>query len=121
MNNLCGNKLFYLDLGLKAFVMVCGMLCGGEASAQSLLINEVQVANIDQFIDPSYDYGGWVELYNPSASDVSLSGYVLRHTDEGGDVKTQRLTSSHGKVPAKGFALIWFDHNSKDGYYGPYA
>lgn len=121
MNNLCGNKLFYLDLGLKAFVMVCGMLCGGEASAQSLLINEVQVANIDQFIDPSYDYGGWVELYNPSASDVSLSDYVLRHTDEGGDVKTQRLTSSHGKVPAKGFALIWFDHNSKDGYYGPYA
>lgn len=89
--------------------------------AQSLYINEIQVANVDQFIDPSYNYGGWVELYNPTSNTISLNGFRLRHTDNEGEVKQQTLSSSHGSVPAGGFAVLWFDHNSSDGYYGPNA
>lgn len=89
--------------------------------AQTLCINEIQVANVDQFIDPSYNYGGWVELYNPTSNTISLNGFRLRHTDNEGEVKQQTLSSSHGSVPAGGFAVLWFDHNSSDGYYGPNA
>lgn len=89
--------------------------------AQTLCINEIQVANVDQYIDPSFNYGGWVELYNPTANSMSLSGFRLRNTNNEGDVKQQTLTSSHGNVPAKGFVVLWFDHNCNDGYYGPYA
>lgn len=90
----------------------------GKLCAQPLFINEVQVANIDQFIDPSYNYGGWIELYNPGTEHVSLNGYTIRHTDSEGDIEQCTLKAANGSVPAKGYAVIWFDHNSADGAYG---
>ena len=33
---------------------------GGDAS--KLIINEIQVSNLDQYMDPSFNYGGWIEL-----------------------------------------------------------
>jgi len=91
------------------------------ADTGTLYINEIQVANIDRYLDPSNNYGGWIELYNPSDNDVNLSGMILRHIDSDEAIETYTLTSNHGKVAAKGFACLWFDHNSKDGYYGTKA
>lgn len=88
-------------------------------SAQSLLINEIQVANIDQFIDPSYNYGGWIELYNPTSKEIRLVNYSLRHTDDEGNVEEYTLTWNHGNTAAKGYSVLWFDHTRKDGYFGP--
>ena len=112
--------MYRLLISISAFIWVYFVL-NLNGYAQSLCINEIQVANVDQFIDPSYNYGGWVELYNPTTNIVSLNGFRLRHTDNEGEVEQEVLTSSHGNVPAKGFAVLWFDHNSKDGYYGSYA
>lgn len=105
----------------RILIAACLLASATALHAQQLMINEIQVANIDQWIDPSYNYGGWVELYNPSAEDIGLAGYVLRHTDADGLSTTHTLTYEHGVVPARGFRVVWFDHNSKDGYYGPYA
>lgn len=102
-------------------LFIVSVLDARAVHAQSLCINEIQVANVDQFVDPSYNYGGWVELYNPTADDVSLDGYRLRHTDADVKVKQSKLTAGHGTVPPRGFAVLWFDHNSSDGYYGQYA
>ena len=93
----------------------------GYGDERGLYINEIQVANVDMFIDPSYNYGGWIEIYNPTDTATSLNGIVLRHTDAEGVVKTRILTTDNGKVPAGGFKNIWFDHNFADGFYGPYA
>ncbi len=38
----------------------------------SLIINEIQSCNIDMFVDPSFNYGGWIEIYNPTDKAVSL-------------------------------------------------
>lgn len=88
---------------------------------EHLLFNEVCVANIDRYIDPSYNYGGWVELYNPTSSAIALNNISLRHTDSEMKVKQYKLTYSHGSVSPQGYAVLWFDHNSQDGYYGPDA
>ena len=68
-------------------------LCiGSNASGQPhLLINEIQVANIDQFIDYSFNYGSWMELYNPSDTKVSLKDLIVRHTDSEGTVTAFKL------------------------------
>ena len=98
-------------------------LCiGSNASGQPhLLINEIQVANIDQFIDYSFNYGSWMELYNPSDTIVSLKDLIVRHTDSEGTATVFKLNTNHGEVPAKGFTILWFDHYTGTGYYGPGA
>ncbi len=103
---------------LKFFSCILALVSAVTLSAQSMCINEIQVANIDQYIDPSFNYGGWIELYNPSNLSVKLDGYVIRHTDNDGKVQESSLRQSHGVVPANGYALVWFDHNSSQGSYG---
>ena len=84
-----------------------------------LIINEIQVANNDQFVDPSFNYGGWVEFYNPTATPVSLVGL---HVSESADnLKEFQLPDGIGEVPAYGHRVVWFDHNASEGNYGPEA
>ena len=82
-------------------------------SPYGLTINEIQVANIDQFIDPSYNYGGWVEFYNPKDVRISLADFYV--SDDPSDLRKFRLPTDAGIVPAKGFKCIWFDHHDKKG------
>ena len=83
------------------------------ADVSALLINEVQVANIDQFLDNAYCYGSWIELYNASGEDIPLKGLYL--TDGENEL---RLLSSFGTLPPWGFKTLWFDHNRTQGNYG---
>jgi hypothetical protein len=104
---------------MKLIVLIlCALvLLPGRTNSQ-VIINEIQVANVDMFIDPSFNYGSWIELYNPTEQSISLSGMKLRHTNSEGKINEQKLTELHGTLPPDGYLLLWFDHNSKDGYYG---
>lgn len=83
----------------------------GGGNADDLVINEIQVSNIDMFPDKSNNYGGYIELYNPTAKGVSLDGIYV--SDDSNDPWKFGLSSyNNGYVPAKGFATIFFDHNS---------
>ncbi len=75
-------------------------------SSQNVVINEIESANIDQFIDPSGNYGGWVELYNPTDTPANLGNGFVR--DSKGH--SFRLPYNYGSIPAKGFMTLWFDH-----------
>lgn len=106
--------LFLLWFTMSWFCVVSGL------SAQPhLIINEVEVANLDQFIDHSFNYGSWMELYNPSEATVNLIGLKVRHTDSEGATTVFKLNVNHGEVPAGGFTILWFDHYTGTGYYGP--
>ena len=87
-----------------------------KAGNASLIINEVQVANIDQFLDNANCYGSWIEFYNPTDTVKSLSGM---HLTDG--VNDMRFLSAHGTVPAHGFKVFWFDHHYSEGNYGTNA
>ena len=39
--------------------------------SSSFVINEIQTGNIDQYIDYSNNYGGWIEIYNPTSSAIT--------------------------------------------------
>ena len=86
---------------------------GSHAFAQTgkqsdLIINEIQVCNIDQFIDPSYNYGGWVELYNPTENTINLGNLYVSNDEE--NLLRWQLSASQGTVEPGGFAILWFDH-----------
>ena len=88
-----------------------------EDNLSKLVINEIQTTNIDQFIDPSYNYGGWIELYNPSNIPVNIGGMIV--SDDLGH--SFQLPISAGVVKSGGFKNLWFDHNSNDNKYSSEA
>ena len=100
----CVASVFALALGLNA--------------QNALLFTEVCIANIDQTIDYSNNYGGWVELYNPSTTSVSLDGWYI--SDDAMNLKKHRL-SGYGVLKPRRYLCIFFDHNANDGEYGPDA
>lgn len=51
------------------------------AQRRNLIINEVCVANTDAILDPAYNYGGWIELYNPTSNQITLEGMYI--SDDG--------------------------------------
>lgn len=82
------------------------------ASLSALVINEVMPANLGECIDPSWNFGGWVELYNPTATAIPLNGTVV--SDHKGHSFT--LGSAHGSVPAHGYKNLWFGHNDETNF-----
>ncbi|MCD8265721.1 MAG: CotH kinase family protein, partial [Prevotellaceae bacterium] len=76
----------------------------------SLVITEIQSANIDQIIDPSWNYGGWVELYNAGSSWVSLTGCWV--SDDASNLKQAHITEPIAIAPGTYYNL-WFDHHDK--------
>lgn len=78
------------------------------AQTGDVIINEIMAANIDMFVDPSWNYGGFIELYNPSSKDVNVGTYWL--SDDPNNLRMARIPLSVGVVPAKGFRTLWFDN-----------
>ncbi|MBO4430304.1 MAG: CotH kinase family protein [Bacteroidaceae bacterium] len=80
----------------------------GGGNISDIVINEIQVSNLDMFLDKSNNYGGYIELYNPTDQSVSIHSLYVS------DVPTNPRKSRIGtvNVPAKGFTTIFFDHNS---------
>lgn len=79
----------------------------------NLCVNEIMTANIDQEIDPSYNYGGWIEIYNSGTANASIGNIYI--SDDANAPTKFRLD---GTIAAKGYKRIWFDHNSADGQFG---
>ena len=89
-----------------------------NAHSNMLIITEVCVANIDQTIDYSNNYGSWIELYNPTAANVSLDGWYISNDSE--ELTKHRL-SGYGVLKPGCYECIFFDHNAADGEYGQAA
>lgn len=93
--------------GIKATCRVT-VTNGGTASAENIVINEIMASNIDVYRDPSTNFGSWVELYNPTTKGVNLGGLYV--TDDPSDLTKHRLIDDYGVLPAKGYAILNFDH-----------
>lgn len=99
---------------LRTLIILVAALLGLTAGAQSLVINEVMPANLGEAVDPTYNFAGWAEIYNPSNRDVSLNGFTIAD----GKGHSCKLTKDHGTVPAGGYRCLWFGSttiNSRSG------
>ena len=84
---------------------------GGMLTEGSAIINEIMPANIDLFVDPSWNFGGFIELYNPTSINAPLGGCYL--SDDPDNLTKWRMPITIGNIPAGGYFTIWFDHNDK--------
>ncbi|MCQ2112075.1 MAG: CotH kinase family protein [Bacteroidaceae bacterium] len=95
-----------------------------EKLAAAFVINEIQTANIDMYIDKAFCYGGWIEIYNSTDHSAYLGGMYL--SEDRNNLKQWRIPNDYGSIAPKSFKIISFDHNNDngdavDGYFGPTA
>ena len=70
-----------------------------------LVINELMASNAGVEISPAINFDSWIEVYNPSDQAVNLGGMYL--SDDANNLKKWQMPNDMGKVPAKGFKVIW--------------
>lgn len=70
-----------------------------------LVINEFMADNETTITDANGDYDDWIELYNNTANDISLSGYYL--SDDGDDLTQWAFPDT--SIPAYSYLNVWAD------------
>lgn len=93
-------------------------VCLRAQSNETIICTEVCVANIDQTVDYSNNYGSWIELYNPTNKGVSLNGWYL---SDDAEMLTKHKLLGYSVLNPGCYECIFFDHNAADGEYGPDA
>ena len=69
-----------------------------------LVVNEYSAANYDSYQDNYNEYEDWLEVYNPTAIAIDISGYYL--SDKLSNPTKWQVPSSF-IVPANGVAVIF--------------
>ena len=90
-------------------LVLCLFLSAMAGRAQSRLhINEIMVANVDCFLDTSWNYGSWVEIYNSSEGEINLNRYYINTSN----TKQDKIRIGYDLViPAHGHGVLWFGHH----------
>jgi len=78
------------------------------ATAENVIINEIMVSNLEMVMDNSYNYGPWIELYNPSNQKVDISDIYV--TDDLKDLKKAKVILDKTYIPNHGYRCVYFDH-----------
>ena len=60
------------------------------------------------FLDPSFNYGNWIELYNTSNEDINISGWYL--SNDATNLRQCPLGNASRIVKAHGYLTLWFGH-----------
>lgn len=86
-------------LGALALIILSGGLIVAGRSRDSIVINEVCTSNVACCEDASGNYPDWIELYNPTAEYIDMSGYIINRST---DLKKEKLEIPAGTVLAPG-------------------
>ncbi|MDP6929964.1 MAG: CotH kinase family protein, partial [Planctomycetota bacterium] len=78
----------------------------------SVGINEALAINKNGIMDPAGEHEDWIELYNQSSRDVTVSGMYL--TDDPANLRKWQIPSGHSIKPGA-FLLIWADEDDHQG------
>lgn len=63
---------------MKQLLLLLSIVCCGNMTAQTLVINELMQSNIDCVMDDLNDFpDSWVELYNPTTDAINLKDYKI--------------------------------------------
>lgn len=100
-------KYLFLILFLSVFIL--------KPINSQVLINEFSCANISSYTDNYGNYEDWIELYNSSASVVSLDGYYL--SDKASN-PTKSIIPAGVTIPANGYLMVFA--SGRDEFSGGY-
>ena len=76
-----------------------------DSMTAELVINEFMASNETTVTDQNGEYDDWIELYNNTDTDISLSGYFL--SDDGDDLSLWAFPDT--TISANGYLIVWAD------------
>ena len=74
-----------------------------------LVLNEFMASNDATVADANGDYDDWIELYNNTENDISLSGYCL--SDDESDLTQWAFPDTI--IPAYSYLIVWADKDDE--------
>ena len=95
---------------LSVHLILQVMLILAGYSQDRLFISEIVAVGDDSFQDEDGDTSDWLEIYNPTASAIDLSGYHL--TDDAADLT--KWTFPGFTLPSGGFLVIFASDKDRD-------
>ena len=75
-----------------------------------IVINEFMADNDSVFADPNGEYDDWIELFNPTANAITLTGKYL--TDKEDNLSKWEFTEPNLVLNPNEFLIIWCDQDS---------
>lgn len=106
----------------RLFLVISAILYSLFINA-TITINEIMPCNVSTIMNDLYDFSGYIEFYNDSDEDVSLSSYTLVHykKKKSGDYEEKWIWTIDGDfvVGAKSYRLMWMDEMTNAGH-APY-
>ena len=104
MNSRSLYKLLLLTIAASSFTRIKA----DPTPESALVINEIMPANVDMFIDPSFNYGSWIELYNSGDTAIDISGWFL--SNDPSDNRQCPLGDRERIIEAGKYLTLWFGH-----------
>ena len=92
---------------MKKLFVIIALLLPVYLTAQ-LKINEIMPDNVSAFMDETYNYSMWVEIYNSGTSAINIVNYYF--SDDATNLKKWRQPASIS-INAKGYSILWFERN----------
>ncbi|HHY55990.1 MAG TPA: lamin tail domain-containing protein [Chloroflexi bacterium] len=117
-------RLFAVVVVSSALFVALTMSAASLAHAQTqptaspgqtdLRINELMPSNATTLVDPDEpdETPDWIEIYNPTAADVSLTGLAV--TDDPSELDKHIITQTL-TISANGFLILYADEDPKQG------
>lgn len=124
------NKLPTLSILLISLFLLSFTACSKRVENPSLVINEVLVSNVENFVDNYGQRSGWIEIYNNSAKTQDIGGCFLtddksnpkKYPIPRGDVLTKIAPHQHilfwaSNKPFQGTFHLNFELNPEEDNY----
>ena len=81
------------------------------ANNPPIVINEIMAFNSRRLRDPQGEYDDWIELYNRSDKEISLSRMYLSDNKEN---PLKWTFPKNAKIPAGSYLIVWADEDQTD-------
>ncbi len=85
-------------------------ISSSQTEADYVVVNEFLADNDNILSDPAGEYDDWIELYNPTADSILLTGKYL--TDKPDQLNKWQFTQQNLYLNPGEFLLIWCDEDS---------
>ena len=100
-------------LVLLLFIAVSFANCNGDdpisEEKQQIRINELLPKNSQNGSDEDGDFDDWIEIYNPSAEKLDISGFYLSDSKKN---PTKWKFPQGTTIEANGYLIVWADEDS---------